>query len=51
MFAMEKSEGKRPLGRPGSKKINTFKWLLNQQDVRMWIELIRLRIWSRGRLF
>jgi hypothetical protein len=46
-----KPEGKRPLGRPRRRLVDSIKWILERQDGMEWIGLIWLRIGnSRGLL-
>jgi hypothetical protein len=41
-------EGKRPLGRPSRRWVNSIKWILDREDVVVWTGSIWLRIGTSG---
>jgi hypothetical protein len=45
-----KSEGKRPLGRPGKDGKIILKWILGKQGGNLWTGLIWIRIGAKGGL-
>jgi hypothetical protein len=45
---VRKPEGKRPLRRPRRRRVDILKWILEKQDVMLWIGLIWLRIGTNG---